>query len=96
MSVGTGPDAVSGDPSLYMRVSVTSDIFLGGIKPDSRAAQFIQDNGIFMPEEGSGSSLCTLVVDSQVQSVEITSFWVYICTHSQLRGVHVLTSQTLE
>ncbi|KAK7487113.1 hypothetical protein BaRGS_00021608, partial [Batillaria attramentaria] len=75
LSIESVPVATSGDASRYMRVSLTSDIFLGGIKPDSDMSQFLQENQIFMPAEGFGGCMAKFTIDTidnvQVDKIEI-------------------------
>ena len=52
ISVDGGPIIMSGDPNLDMDVPVLSNIFLGGIKPNSDAAKFLENNQISHPSEG--------------------------------------------
>nr|KAG5712412.1 hypothetical protein BaRGS_023991 [Batillaria attramentaria] len=72
LSIESVPVATSGDASRYMRVSLTSDIFLGGIKPDSDMSQFLQENQIFMPAEGFGGCMAKFTIGNvQVDKIEI-------------------------
>ena len=52
ISVDGGPRTVSGDSSIDMAVPVLSNIFLGGIKPNSDAAKFLENNEISLPSDG--------------------------------------------
>jgi hypothetical protein len=54
----------AGNPNVTMTTPVLSDIFFGGIKPDSEVSAYIHSNNITMPSDGNNIQFQMLLLPS--------------------------------
>uniref|UniRef100_A0A2C9JJ39 Usherin n=1 Tax=Biomphalaria glabrata TaxID=6526 RepID=A0A2C9JJ39_BIOGL len=65
IAVLQGRNVSVGDPNVAMSLSLTSDIFLGGLKTGSAALKYVQQNGLTIPGDGFGGCFSGFAINTK-------------------------------